>query len=85
MFGEICLKYRKQGTNNIKKFQNVITFCYFFLEHFGYALPRFAKHLKTWDEAGTVKLEKVNKVDNYGVTCFFVGYANNHKGICYRM
>ena len=32
-----------------------------------------------------VKIAKVNKVDNYGVTCVFVGYANNHEGICYRM
>lgn len=55
------------------------------IEHFGYPLPRFTKHLRTWGEAGTVKLIKVNKVDNYGATCVFIGYASNHEGICYRM
>jgi hypothetical protein len=55
------------------------------IEHYGYPLPRFAKHLRTWGEAGTVMLKKVNKVENYGVTCMFIGYANNHEGGCYRM
>ena len=55
------------------------------IEHYGYDVPGFAKHLRTWGEAGTIKLKKVNKVDNYGVTCIFVGYANHHEGCCYRM
>ena len=33
------------------------------IEHFGYDVPGFAKHLRTWGEAGTIKLQKVNKVD----------------------
>ena len=54
-------------------------------EHFGYEMPGFAKHLRTWGEAGVVKLKKVNKVDNYGTTCIFIGYANHHSGTCYCM
>lgn len=53
------------------------------IEHFGYPLPQFAKRLRTWGKASTVKLKKINKVDNYGVTSVFVGYANNQEGICY--
>ena len=33
-FGEIRLKYRKQGTTNVQKFRKVITFRYFFLIYF---------------------------------------------------
>ena len=53
------------------------------IEHFGYLLEQFTKHARTWGEAGTIKLQKVNKVDDYGITCVFVGYANIHKGIGY--
>jgi hypothetical protein len=52
----------------------------------------FCKHMQqrafclhTWGEAGTIKLQNLNKVDNYGVTCIFVEYANHHEGCCYRM
>ena len=55
------------------------------IEHFGYNVPGFTKHLRTWGEAGTIKLKKLYKVENYGVTCIFVGYANHHEGCCYRM
>ena len=55
------------------------------IDHFGYDVPGFAKYLRTWGEAGTIKLKKVNKVNNYGVTCIFVGYANHHEGCCYHM
>ena len=48
------------------------------IENFGYDVPGFAKHLHTWGEAGTIKLQKFNKVDKYGVTCIFVGYADYH-------
>lgn len=55
-------------------------------EHFGQKrLPRFATHLRTWGEAGTVKIGKKNKVDNYGTTCVFIGYSSDHDGLCYRM
>ena len=52
------------------------------IKHFGYPLPGFLKHLHTWGEAGTIKLAKQNKVENYGLTCIFVGYANHHESIC---
>ena len=49
-------------------------------------VPGFARYLRTWGEAGTIKLKKqVNKVENYGVMCVFVGYANHHEGCCYCM
>jgi hypothetical protein len=49
--------------------------------------PAFAKHLKTWGEAGTVKLKikATPKVADRGVQCMFVGYAIDHEGDCYRM
>ena len=53
------------------------------IEHFGYSLPGFTKHLHTWGEVGTIKLAKQNKVENYGLTCIFVGYANHHESIFY--
>jgi len=56
-------------------------------EVFGLGIPKFAKHLRTWGEAGVVKVhEKMNpKLSNKGLTCAFVGYADNHEGDCYRM
>ena len=51
------------------------------IKHFGYDVQGFAKHLCSWGETGTIKLQKLNKVvDNYSVTCIFVGYTNNHEG-----
>lgn len=55
------------------------------IEFYGLPLPRFAKHLRIWGEAGTVKLPKDGKVKERGVTCVFIGYASNHEGDCYRM
>ena len=49
--------------------------------------PSFFKHLKTWGEAGTVKLKikATSRVADRGVQCMFVGYALDHDGDCYRM
>ena len=49
--------------------------------------PKFAKHLRVWGEAGTVKVRtKVwPKLKDRGIPCMFVGYALGHPGDCYRM
>ena len=49
--------------------------------------PKFAKHLRTWGEAGTVKtkIKATSKIADRGVQCMFVGYALDHDGDCYRM
>jgi len=56
-------------------------------ELFGLAVPSFVKYLRTWGEAGVVKVHTKTspKLKNKGVTCIFVGYADNHAGDCYRM
>jgi hypothetical protein len=55
------------------------------IEYYGLPLPRFAQHLHTWGEVGTVKTGKDGKTGDRGVACIFIGYASNHKGDCYRM
>jgi hypothetical protein len=57
------------------------------VEHFTNELPKFAKHLRTWGEAGTVTIKKKMqpKLIDRGVTCMFVGYAADHEGDCYIM
>jgi hypothetical protein len=57
------------------------------VEHWGGKVPKFAYHLRTWEEAGTVTLRKKHspKLADCGVQCMFVGYALNHEGDCYRM
>ena len=47
----------------------------------------FAKYLKTWGEAGTVKLKltATPRAADRGVQCMMVGYALEHDGDCYRM
>eukprot|EP00957_Ditylum_brightwellii_P159968 12177039-Ditylum_brightwellii.AAC.1 len=49
--------------------------------------PTFAEHLRTWDDAGTVKVKKAttSKLANKGVQCMFVGYTLNHVDNCYCM
>jgi hypothetical protein len=49
--------------------------------------PKFAKYLRTWGEAGTVKtrLMTTTKLENRGTTCMLVGYALNHDSGVYRM
>jgi hypothetical protein len=49
--------------------------------------PKFVNHLRTFGEAGTVKVKKNQypKLSDRGVTCMFVGYAVDHDGDCYEM
>ena len=56
-------------------------------EHFVGQNPMFAKHLRTWGEAGTVKIKTSTspKLNDKGTHCMFVGYTYNHPGDCYRM
>jgi hypothetical protein len=56
-------------------------------EHWCGKNPEFAKHLRTWGEAGTVKVKTgtTPKLDDRGVQCMFVGYALNHAGDVYEM
>ena len=56
-------------------------------EHAFGSNPKFAKHLRTWGEAGTVKtkITATSKVSDRGVQCMFIGYALDHDGDCYRM
>ena len=51
--------------------------CY---EHWCGKNPKFAKHLRTWGEAGTVKLKTKTtpKMNNKGKQCVFIGYAKDH-------
>jgi hypothetical protein len=56
-------------------------------EHWCGKIPAFAKHLRTWGEAGvaTVKTTRTTKVDARGQTCMMVGYAKAHDGNVYMM
>ena len=56
-------------------------------EHWCGKLPKFAHHLRTWGEAGVVKVRdlKKSKIQDKGITCMFVGYSMDHAGDCYRM
>ncbi len=56
-------------------------------EHWCGKNPDFAKYLRTWGEAGTVKIktDTTPKLADRGVQCMFVGYALDHPGDCYRM
>lgn len=49
--------------------------------------PTFSLHLRTWGEAGTVKIktDTTPKVNDKGVHCMFVGYADDHAGDVYEM
>lgn len=57
------------------------------IEHWSGKLPAYASHLKTWGEAGTVKIKDkmTTKIEDRGITCMFVGYAKQHSGDCYHM
>jgi hypothetical protein len=48
---------------------------------------KFARHLRTWGEVGTVKTKSLAtpKLADRGLQCMFVGYALDHSGDCYRM
>jgi hypothetical protein len=45
--------------------------------------PKWAAHRRTWGEAGVVKLKTLSfaKLEDRGVTCMFVGYADDHSRI----
>jgi hypothetical protein len=56
-------------------------------DHFYGKNPKWMKCLRTWGEAGTVKV-KTNttpKVADRGVHCTFIGYAHDHDCDVYRM
>jgi hypothetical protein len=55
--------------------------------HWSGKLPDFAKHLRTWGEAGTVKTKTPTtaKLADRGVHCMFVRYALDHAGDVYHM
>ena len=57
------------------------------VEHWCGKIPAFAKHLRIWGEAGTVKTKTKTtpKLKDRGITCMFVGYAGQHAGDCYEM
>ena len=52
------------------------------VEHWSGALPRYANYLRTWGEAGTVKMKLIGtpKVADRGTAMMFVGYATKHDG-----
>jgi hypothetical protein len=47
--------------------------------------PKFTAHLRTWGEAGTVKLKTkmTPKLSERGAQCMFVGYTLGHQGDTY--
>ena len=57
------------------------------IEHWGGELPKFTAALRTWGEAGVVKVKTKTspKMVNRGTTCMFVGYAVNHSDGVYRI
>jgi hypothetical protein len=56
-------------------------------EHFNGNNPKWMKFLRTWGEAGTVKVKTKTtpKLADRGVHCMFIGYADDHDGNVYRM
>ena len=57
------------------------------VEHWCGELPKWAGRLRTWGEAGVVKVKTKTtpKQENRGITCMFVGYAMQHADGVYRM
>jgi hypothetical protein len=57
-------------------------------EHFFGNLPSYVKHLRTWGEAGKVKIRSSTDAklkDASGMVCLMIGYANQNSGDTYRM
>ena len=56
-------------------------------EHFFGKELRCVKYLRTWGEAGTVKINKKTspKLADQGILCMFVGYNKDREGDCYDM
>ena len=55
------------------------------IEHYGHEIPSWTKQIRTFGEAGTVKIGKKGKVRNCGVTMMYVGHADGHAGYVHRM
>ena len=57
------------------------------VEHWSGKLPRYANHLCTFGEAGTVnmKMKGISKLADRGTAMMFVGYSMEHKGGVYMM
>ena len=56
-------------------------------EHWKEKLPAHANHFRKWGEAGVVKVKTLTtpKMEERGITCMFVGYAQQHAGDCHEM
>jgi hypothetical protein len=56
-------------------------------EHFYGTNPKWMKFLRTWGEAGTVKVKTkmMPKLADRRVHFMFIGYADDHNGNVYRM
>ena len=56
-------------------------------EHWVGKNPAFSKYLRTWGEAGKVKIKTKTstKLKDKGVHCMFVGYTTEHSGDTFRM
>ena len=56
-------------------------------EHEHGQLPKWTQHMRTFGEAGTVKVhtKMAGKVNDRGIQCIFVGYALQHSPDTYRM
>jgi len=55
--------------------------------HFYGANPKWVEHLRTWGEAGTIKIatDTTSKLMDKGVACMFVGYPLDHSAETYKM
>ena len=56
-------------------------------EHFCGTNPKCRAYLRTWGEAGTMKLcqKMMPKLSDQGKTCMMIGYAHYHNGENYHM
>ena len=56
-------------------------------EHWCGHLPKWVKYLRTWGEAGTVKIKSktTSKIADRGIQCMFVGHSKDHDGDCFEM
>ena len=56
-------------------------------EHYYGKLPKFARALRVWGEAGVVKTKKKgeSKLQDKGTTCMMAGYSGRHDAGTYRM
>ena len=56
-------------------------------EHFYKTFPNWAHNLRTWGEAGVVKIKTTTspKMNMKGVTCMFAGYDKQHSADSYLM